>query len=139
MKSSTPSPMPLTSSAGPRKRGRPRSLWQEDQAQTPCGKPPVTSNQPQAPIYGGNKVIIQYRVRDLLWRPARPELVRFVAGDPSHEKVPALLACAEHTSLDAIDIIRPLRRPALQDQRHTFKQAVRQIGSLYPTISGCPT
>jgi hypothetical protein len=31
-----------------------------------------------SPVYGENKVIIQYRVRDLLWRPAG-RLVRFVA------------------------------------------------------------
>ena len=35
--------------AGRTSRGRPPGLWQQDQAQLPCGKPPATSNQPQAP------------------------------------------------------------------------------------------
>ena len=34
---------------GPRKRGRPPGLWQQDPSSAPCGKPPATSNQPQAP------------------------------------------------------------------------------------------
>ena len=62
---------------GPRKRGRPRvygskiklrSLWQASSDFQPA----------PSPVYGENKVIIQYRVRDLLWRPAG-RLVRFVA------------------------------------------------------------
>ena len=56
-----------------------------------------------SPVYGENKVIIQYRVRDLLWRPAG-RLVRFVAViHPTRGA--ALLMCTD-TSLDAIDIIR---------------------------------
>jgi hypothetical protein len=69
-------------------------------------------------------VIIQYRVRDLLWRPAC-RLVRFVAV--IHPARGACLVMCTDTSLDAIDIIR---RYGLRFKiEHTFKQAVRQIGS----------
>ena len=69
-------------------------------------------------------MIIQYRVRDLLWRPAG-RLVRFVAV--IHPARGAYLLMCTDTSLDAIDIIRlyGLRFKI----EHTFKQAVRQIGS----------
>ena len=108
---------------GPRKRGRPRvygskiklsSLWQASSDFQPA----------PSPVYGESKVIIQYRVRDLLWRPAgRP--VRFVAV--IHPTRGACLLMCTDTSLDAIDIIRlyGLRFKI----EHTFKQAVRQIGS----------
>ena len=110
---------------GPRKRGRPRvygskikpsSLWQASGYFQPGPQ--------QAPVYGENKVIIQYRVRDLLWRPAG-RLVRFVAV--IHPARGACLLMCTDTSLDAIDIIRlyGLRFKI----EHTFKQAVRQIGS----------
>ena len=69
-------------------------------------------------------MIIQYRVRDLLWRPAC-RLVRFVAV--IHPARGACLVMCTDTSLDAIDIIR---RYGLRFKiEHTFKQAVRQIGS----------
>jgi len=108
---------------GPRKRGRPRvygskiklsSLWQASSDFQPA----------PSPVYGESKVIIQYRVRDLLWRPAG-RLVRFVAV--IHPTRGACLLMCTDTSLDAIDIIRlyGLRFKI----EHTFKQAVRQIGS----------
>jgi hypothetical protein len=70
------------------------------------------------------KVVIQYRVRDLLWRPAG-RLVRFVAV--IHPARGACLLMCTDTSLDAIDIIRlyGLRFKI----EHSFKQAARQIGS----------
>ena len=103
---------------GPRKRGRPRvygskiklsSLWQASSDFQPA----------PSPVYGENKVIIQYRVRDLLWRPAG-RLVRFVAV--IHPTRGACLLMCTDTSLDAIDIIRlyGLRFKI----EHTFKQAV---------------
>ena len=106
-----------------RKRGRPRvygskiklsSLWQASSDFQPA----------PSPVYGESKVIIQYRVRDLLWRPAG-RLVRFVAV--IHPTRGACLLMCTDTSLDAIDIIRlyGLRFKI----EHTFKQAVRQIGS----------
>ena len=39
---------------------------------------PQSFQHEPSPVYGENEVIIQYRVRDLLWRPAG-RLVRFVA------------------------------------------------------------
>ena len=82
-----------------------------------------TFQQAPSPVYGESKVIIQYRVRDLLWRPAGC-LVRFVAV--SHPTRGSCLLTCTDTSLDAIEIIR------LYGLRFkielTFKQAVRQIG-----------
>jgi hypothetical protein len=85
---------------------------------------PGTFQQAPSPAYGANKVIIQYRVRDLLWRPAG-RLVRFVAVvHPTRGS--CLLMCTD-TSLDAVEIIR------LYGLRFkfelSFKQAVRQIGT----------
>src|SRR3954451_22942530 len=75
--------------------------------------------QAPSPVYGEHKVIIQYRVRDLLWRPAG-RLVRFVAV--IHPVRGACLLMCTDTSLDAFDIIRlyGLRFKI----EHTFKQAV---------------
>ena len=54
------------------------SLWQASSDFQPAPSKPR--------LHGENKVIIQYRVRDLLWRPAG-RLVRFVISrDPSHER-----------------------------------------------------
>ena len=78
-------------------------------------------------------MVIQYKVRDLLWRPAG-RLVRFVAViHPTRGS--CLLMCTD-TSLAAIEIIRlyGLRFKI----EHTFKQAVRLIGS-FSSTSGCPT
>ena len=75
-------------------------------------------------VYGESKVIIQYRVRDLLWRPAG-RLVRFVVV--MHPTRGACILMCTDTSLSAVDIIH------LYGLRFkiecSFKQAVRQIGS----------
>ena len=69
-------------------------------------------------------VTIQYRIRDLLWRPAG-RMVRFVAV--IHPTRGSLLLMCTDTSLDAIDIIR------LYGLRFkielSFKQAVHRIGT----------
>ena len=86
---------------------------------------PSAFREANSPVYGENKLTIQYRVRDLLWRalPAHGALRR---GDPSNKRLPPLLVCARHL-LDAIDIIR------LYGLRFkielSFKQAVHQIGT----------
>lgn len=108
---------------GPKKRGRPRlygkkiklkSLLQDLQAMQPA----------PSPVYGEHNVTLQYRVCDLLWRPAG-RLVRFVAI--IHPSRGSLLLMCTDISLSGIDILRlyGLRFKI----EHTFKQAVRLIGS----------
>jgi hypothetical protein len=108
---------------GPRKRGRPRVYGRKvklsSMLQDPKGR-----QQGKSPVYGERQVVIQYNVRDLLWRPAG-RLVRFVAViHPTRGS--CLLMCTD-TSLAAIEIVRlyGLRFKI----EHTFKQAVRLIGS----------
>jgi hypothetical protein len=108
---------------GPRKRGRPRVYGRKVKLRSllEC---PNGFQLAKSPVYGEHQVIIQYRVLDLLWRPAG-RLVRFVAVmHPARGS--CLLMCTD-TSLAAIDIIRlyGLRFKI----EHTFKQAVRLIGS----------
>jgi len=54
---------------GPRKRGRPRIYGRKIKLRSLLDDPKSFQHAP-SPVYGENKVIIQYRVRDLLWRPA---------------------------------------------------------------------
>ena len=85
---------------------------------------PKAFQKVNSPVYGENKVTIQYRIRDLLWRPAG-RMVRFVAV--IHPTRGSLLLMCTDTSLDAIDIIR------LYGLRFkielSFKQAVHRIGT----------
>ena len=108
---------------GPRRRGRPR-LYGRKVKLSSLLQDPKAFHQAKSPVYGENKVIIQYRVRDLLWRPAG-RIVRFVAV--VHPTRGACLLMCTDTSLQAIDIIR------LYGLRFkielTFKQAVRLIGT----------
>jgi len=108
---------------GPRKRGAPRKYGKKLKVKSLMNDPPAF-RKANSPVYGENKVVIQYRVRDLLWRPAG-RMVRFVAV--IHPTRGSLLLMCTDTSLPAIDIIR------LYGLRFkielTFKQAVRQIGA----------
>jgi len=108
---------------GARKRGRPRlygkkialkSLFSDGQAM----------EQTASPVYGEKNVTLQYRVCDLLWRPAG-RLVRFVVV--IHPARGRCLLMSTDTSLSATEIIRlyGLRFKI----EHGFKQAVRVIGS----------
>jgi hypothetical protein len=108
---------------GPRKPGRPRVYGRKIKLSSLL-QASRDFQQAPSPVYGEHKVIIQYRVRDLLWRPAG-RLVRFVAV--IHPVRGACLLMCTDTSLDAFDIIRlyGLRFKI----EHTFKQAVRQIGA----------
>ncbi len=108
---------------GPRKRGRPRIYGRKIKLRSLLDDPKSFQHAP-SPVYGENKVIIQYRVRDLLWRPAG-RLVRFVAV--IHPARGACLLMCTDTSLQAVEIIRlyGLRFKI----EHTFKQAVRRIGA----------
>ena len=108
---------------GPRKRGRPRVYGTKLKVKTLLSDPRLMQSD-ASPVYGENKVTIQYRVCDLLWRPAG-RLVRFVAVvHPSRGS--CLLMCTD-ISLSGIETIRlyGLRFKI----EHSFKQAVRLIGS----------
>ena len=108
---------------GPRKRGRPRVYGRKVRLSSLL-EDTKGLQQANSPVYGERRVVIQYKVRDLLWRPAG-RLVRFVAViHPTRGS--CLLMCTD-TSLAAIEIIRlyGLRFKI----EHTFKQAVRLIGS----------
>jgi hypothetical protein len=108
---------------GPRKRGRPRVYGRKVELRSLL-EDPKDFQQAKSPVYGERQVIIQYRVRDLLWRSAG-RLVRFVVViHPARGS--CLLMCTD-TSLEAIEIIRlyGLRFKI----EHTFKQAARLIGS----------
>jgi hypothetical protein len=80
--------------------------------------------QAPSPVYGEHKTTLNYQVRDLLWRPTG-QLVRFVAV--IHPSRGSCLLMSTDTTLSAIDIIRTygLRFKI----EHTFKQAVRLIGT----------
>ena len=108
---------------GLRKRGRPRIYGRKIKLRSLLDDPKGLE-QAKSPVYGERQVVIHYKVRDLLWRPAG-RLVRFVAViHPTRGS--CLLMCTD-TSLAAIEIIRlyGLRFKI----EHTFKQAVRLIGS----------
>jgi hypothetical protein len=108
---------------GPRKRGRPRLYGRKVKLKSLLND--LKSMQTAAsPVYGEHNVTIQYRVCDLLWRPAG-RLVRFVAV--IHPCRGACLLMCTDTSLSAIEIIRlyGLRFKI----EHSFKQAVRLIGA----------
>jgi DDE superfamily endonuclease len=108
---------------GPRKRGAPRKYGKKLKVKSLLNDP-AAFQKANSPVYGENKLTIQYRVRDLLWRPAG-RIVRFVAV--IHPTRGSLLLMCTDTSLSAIDIIR------LYGLRFkielTFKQAVRQVGA----------
>ncbi len=109
---------------GPKKRGRPR-LYGPKIALRTLLTDPVGMQQVLSPVYDEENTTINFHVRDLLWRPTG-RLVRFVAVvHPARGS--CLLMCTD-TTLSATDIIRAygLRFKI----EHTFKQAVRLIGTL---------
>lgn len=108
---------------GPKKRGRPKVYGRKVLLKSLLSDP-QSMQTAASPVYAEQNVTINYRVCDLLWRPAG-RLVRFVAVvHPSRGR--CLLMCTD-TSLDAIEIVRlyGLRFKI----EHSFKQAVRLIGS----------
>jgi DDE superfamily endonuclease len=109
---------------GKRKRGAPKRYGKKIKVKSLLSDADSMQEAP-SPVYGEDKVIVRYRVRDLLWRPAG-QLVRFVAIiHPT--RGPLLLMCTD-ISLGAVEIIRlyGLRFKI----EHSFKQAIRLIGSL---------
>jgi hypothetical protein len=108
---------------GPRKRGRPRLYGQKITLRTLLNDAQGMQQAP-SPVYGEQKITLNYHVRDLLWRPTG-HLVRFVAV--VHTTRGSCLLMSTDTTLSAIDIIRAygLRFKI----EHTFKHAVRLIGT----------
>jgi len=108
---------------GPRKRGAPRKYGAKLKVKSLLNEPNAF-HKAKSPVYGEDRVTIQYRACDLLWRPAG-RMVRFVAV--IHPTRGSLLLMGTDTSLPAIDIIRlyGLRFKI----EHSFKQAVHQIGA----------
>jgi hypothetical protein len=108
-----------------RKRGRPKFYGEKVKLRTLL-KDKKSMHSAASPVYGEKNVTINYQVHDLLWRPVG-RLVRFVVVD--HPKRGQCILMCTDISLDAIDIIRlyGLRFKI----EHSFKQAVRQIGSFY--------
>ena len=114
---------PAEPQTGKKKRGAPKRYGKKTKIKSLLSDPDSMQEAP-SPVYGEDKVIIRYRVRDLLWRPAG-QLVRFVAI--IHPTRGPLLLMSTDVTLDAIDIIRlyGLRFKI----EHSFKQAIRLIGS----------
>lgn len=108
---------------GARKRGRPRRYGKKIVLKSLFSNGQVME-QADSPVYGEKNVPLQYRVCDLLWRPAG-RLVRFVVV--IHPTRGRCLLMSTDTSLGAMEIIRlyGLRFKI----EHGFKQAVRVIGS----------
>lgn len=110
--------------SGPRKRGRPRLYGKKVHLNALFSDKAALQAMP-SPVYGEKDVTLQYRVCDLLWRPAG-RIVRFVLViHPARGR--CLLMCTD-TGLSASEIIRlyGLRFKI----EHTFKQAVNHIGTL---------
>jgi hypothetical protein len=109
---------------GPKKRGRPKLYGNKVTLKSLFCDQRALQEIP-SPVYGEQGVSLQYRVCDLLWRPAG-RIVRFVAViHPTRGR--CLLMCTD-TTLSAAEII------SLYGLRfkieHTFKQAVNHIGTL---------
>lgn len=123
VKSNAVAYMPYPGQGSKKKRGRPKIYGLKVRLNSLLGDQQSMQRAP-SPVYGEQKVMINYRVCDLLWRPVG-QLVRFVVVvHPSRGS--CLLMCTD-TTLDAIEIIRlyGLRFKI----EHSFKQAVRLIGS----------
>ena len=114
---------PATPRKGRKKKGRPKTYGGKIKLKSLLWDT-KSMEQVASPVYGERGVMIRYRVRDLLWRPAR-RLVRFVAViHPTRGS--CILMCTD-ASLSAVDIIRLY---GLRFKIETsFKQATRQIGS----------
>ncbi|MGA2366255.1 MAG: transposase [Steroidobacteraceae bacterium] len=109
---------------GPKRRGRPKLYGKK--VRLHCLFSDTAALQTMSsPVYGEKHVTVQYRICDLLWRPAG-RIVRFVLViHPTRGR--CLLMCTD-TQLSAADIMRlyGLRFKI----EHTFKQAVNHIGTL---------
>jgi hypothetical protein len=108
---------------GPKRRGRPQLYGKKIKLKS-LFKDLDAMQSALSPVYGEQKVTIQYRVCDLLWRPAA-RLVRFVLV--IHPTRGSLLLMCTDLALNPIEIIRlyGLRFKI----EHSFKQAAHVVGS----------
>jgi DDE superfamily endonuclease len=108
---------------GRRKRGRPTLYGRKITLKTLLQDKKAMQKM-ASPVYGEHDVTLQYRVCDLLWRPAG-QIVRFVVV--IHPTRGSCILMGTDPSLRAIDMIR------LYGLRFkiecSFKQAVHQIGT----------
>ena len=109
---------------GPKKRGRPKLYGNKVILKSLFCDQRALQEMP-SPVYGEQNVTLQYRMCDLLWRPAG-RIVRFVAV--IHPTRGRCLLMSTDTTLSAAEITRlyGLRFKI----EHTFKQAVNHIGTL---------
>jgi hypothetical protein len=108
---------------GPRRRGRPKLYGKKIKLKALFKDLDAMQSAP-SPVYGEKNVAIQFRVCDLLWRPAA-RIVRFVLVIHPH-RGSLLLMCTD-LALSPIEIIRlyGLRFKI----EHTFKQAAHVVGA----------
>ena len=123
VKSNAAAYAPAPPRKGRNKRGRPKIYGKKIKLKSLLCDP-RSMQKLASPVYGERNVMLRFRVRDLLWRPAG-RLVRFVAV--IHPTRGACILMSTDTALSAADIIRlyGLRFKI----EHGFKQATRQIGS----------
>ena len=108
---------------GPKTRGRPRIYGRKITLRSVLDNTSAMQHA-SSPVYGEQDVMLSYQVRDLLWRPTG-RLARFVAL--IHPTRGSCLFMSTDITLSAVEIIRlyGLRFKI----EHTFKQAVRSIGT----------
>ena len=89
---------------GPKKRGRPRVNGKKVALRTLFqSKSKSKFQSAPSPVYGETRICIDYRVRDLLWRPVG-RIVRFVLV--VHPTRGQCILMSTDTTLDALEIIR---------------------------------
>ncbi len=114
---------PARQPSGQKSRGRPR-IYGDKVSLRSFFDTPQEMISATSPVYGEEHVTLQYRVCDLLWRPAG-RLVRFVMV--SHPTRGRCIFMSTDTALEPIEIILLYGLRFKIEQ--TFKQAVHVIGA----------